>query len=385
VTLWGAEERTELRELQGDDEWLKGVKYSPNGRQIATWSVGNAVKIWDADTGLELCHLHGHVAPVETLAFSQDCQWIATGSNDSTVRIWQSRTGIQSHCLRGHESTVRQLVYSPEGDLLVSSSLDNTVRIWDTRSGIELRCIEPLENAEEDDSSPTRAARRSDSDTVMTVGCPGDLLDASVLRSEYHRRPFPTSMSFRHDGQRIAIAWTDGTIRIWSTRTWEELCCITGHNKGVLSVTYSPDGREVASGSEDHTVRIWDAETGAELRRLRGHEYTVFLVAFSSDGRRLVSGSHDNTTRVWNADSGICIDTIEGRGDVVGIARASGSHRCWRAFISRLETTIEPSRFGESISRFPVAFNELASHPNGVSWAGVSGNHLYIVTLEGGK
>jgi WD40 repeat protein len=42
------------------------------------------------------------------------------------------------------------------------------------------------------------------------------------------------------------------------------LCLQTleGHTESVSSVTFSHDGRRLASGSDDRTVRIWDAETG---------------------------------------------------------------------------------------------------------------------------
>jgi WD40 repeat protein len=37
---------------------------------------------------------------------------------------------------------------------------------------------------------------------------------------------------------------------------------IGGHDRSVLSVVLSPDGQRIASASEDRTIRIWDAATG---------------------------------------------------------------------------------------------------------------------------
>jgi len=46
---------------------------------------------------------------------------------------------------------------------------------------------------------------------------------------------------------------------------------LEGHTGWVSSVTFSHDGRRLASGSADQTVQIWDAETGVLQRTLEGH------------------------------------------------------------------------------------------------------------------
>jgi len=64
---------------------------------------------------------------------------------------------------------------------------------------------------------------------------------------------------------------------------------LTGHEKKVNSIAYSPDGRLLASGSSDRTVRIWDTRTGEEIMSpLRSCGGSVTSVAFAQPDNALL-------------------------------------------------------------------------------------------------
>ncbi len=74
---------------------------------------------------------------------------------------------------------------------------------------------------------------------------------------------------------------------------------LKGHTGAVFSVAISSNGQTLASASEDKTVRLWHLETGELLSTFTGHAEQVNAVVFSPDGQILVSASHDKTIKIW--------------------------------------------------------------------------------------
>jgi WD40 repeat protein len=79
---------------------------------------------------------------------------------------------------------------------------------------------------------------------------------------------------------------------------------LSGHKDVVMSVAFSPDGEVLASASLDGTLRLWNVQTGQFIRSLKGHKGYVYSVAFSPDGGVLASASGDGTLRLWNVQTG---------------------------------------------------------------------------------
>ena len=106
------------------------------------------------------------------------------------------------------------------------------------------------------------------------------------------------------DGQRIASASNDGTVRVWDATTGANTYVYRGHNGGVETVAWSLNGRYIASGGKDNTAQVWDAQTGATLLTYTGHSDHVLGVAWSPDSSRVVSASKDKTAQVWSITNG---------------------------------------------------------------------------------
>ncbi len=106
------------------------------------------------------------------------------------------------------------------------------------------------------------------------------------------------------DGQTLATAGTDRTVRLWGPVTGQERAVLRGHTDRVTLLAFSRDGTVLASASDDRTIKLWEVATAKERTTLKGHGNRVSAVAITPDGVTVVSASLDGTVRLWDARTG---------------------------------------------------------------------------------
>ncbi len=118
-------------------------------------------------------------------------------------------------------------------------------------------------------------------------------------------------VSFSPDNQMIATASADQTVRLWKLdgTSFKLLRTLTGHKAVVTNVSFSPDGQTLASASWDRSIILWDRD-GKLIRRLSGHSQAVVDVSFSPDGQMIASASWDGTSKLWKRD-GTVLKTLK--------------------------------------------------------------------------
>lgn len=72
--------------MTGHCQTVADVKFSPDGRLLASASFDKSIKLWDGKTGDFITTLRGHVQCVFQVAWSADSRFLVSGSKDSTVK-----------------------------------------------------------------------------------------------------------------------------------------------------------------------------------------------------------------------------------------------------------------------------------------------------------
>ena len=296
----------EYNRLEGHNDGVLDVSFSPDGKIIATASDDNKVKLWSHE-GKELLTLAGHKERVNSVSFSPDGKIIATASGDKTVKFW-SLDGTLEQTLTGHRDEVWSISFSPDGKMIASASWDETVKVW-SLDGQELNTLRGhTEKVYSVSFSPDSQflATASEDKTVKLWQRDGSL--KSTLTG--HSRPvYSVSFSPQSGDEMIASASADKTVKIWNYQD-RELKTLRGHKNLVSNVKFSPDGKTIASASADRTVKLWSSESALQ-NTLRGHEQQVTNMSFSPNGEIIASASLDSTVKLWQKD-GRLLKTLKG-------------------------------------------------------------------------
>ncbi|XP_043814347.1 notchless protein homolog isoform X2 [Manihot esculenta] len=92
---------------------------------------------------------------------------------------------------------------------------------------------------------------------------------------------------------------------------------VSGHQQLVNHVYFSPDGQWVASASFDRSVKLWNGVTGKFVAAFRGHVGPVYQISWSADSRLLLSGSKDSMLKVWDIRTQKLKQDLPGHADEV--------------------------------------------------------------------
>lgn len=288
----------ERNRLEGHNDAVRSVTFSPNGKIIATASEDNTVRLWNIN-GKEIRRFIDNNQMFRNVKFSPDNKIIAAISANNTIKIWQIN-GEKLITLKGQDNQdnfMNSLCFIPDSKILAAPSQDNTIQLWSI-DGQEIKTLKGHK-------FPIWSISCSlNSKNIITADLGGFIIIWSAngerIKTWKAGNQSIFDISFSPDGKTIVTAGGDTTIKLWNL-DGKELKTIGKHDNYVTSVSFSSDGQTIISGSADNTVKLWSIE-GKELKTLKGHNNSVFSVSFNPDHKIIASASADNTVKLWNLD-----------------------------------------------------------------------------------
>jgi cell division cycle protein 20 (cofactor of APC complex) len=177
----------------------------------------------------------GHRQEVCGLKWSPDGQQLASGGNDNLLCIWDINTRMRGgifqqnqyqpnvvtspkYCFAEHKAAVKALAWCPwQRHLLASGggSRDQTIKFWNTDAGGLVQSIQT---------------------------------ESQVCALQWN--PYDREILSSH-------GFVNNQLCIWKYPQMKKIADLRGHTSRVLHLALSPDGTTVASAAADETLRFW--------------------------------------------------------------------------------------------------------------------------------
>lgn len=282
-----------------DDRMPHGrfLSFSPDGRTLATCTMGHEVKLWDIEDRKVLATLSGHSGTVDVALFSADGKTLASCSLDQTVRLWDVSSGTLVRTFKGHSDEVWDVAFSPDGNRVASVSKDGAVKLWNPRAASndspELKAFLPVGF----DWNGNLVGNTSGAE--LTTVDPQTLQNVSVQALDHLQYVQLGSLS--SDGRTLALPLTNrAEVEVWDLQRRQSICRVGWVESRRSIVAFAPKLQLLATATRNQTVTLWQLPEGRACSVLTN---TASPVAFSPDERTLITcGERGDEFKLWKLE-----------------------------------------------------------------------------------
>ena len=225
----------------------------------------------------------GDIHPIYSVAFHSDGMQLFSGKEDG-LRRWRVADGQEVGNRMGKD-VIAAISVSRNGKWIVCGT-SKGASVWDAKT------------------------------QEMSIGVEGTVFVRAVDIS-------PESTRFA-----TASGIDDNKASIWNIITGERLVGPLQHDNGIIGIKFSPNGEHIATAVEDSTIRVFDRRKGDQLLAIEANisPWSVSTpLAWSNDGQQFFAASRGRKIKSFDVSTGsqLAESQVRGAGEVRSIALAA--------------------------------------------------------------
>ncbi|XP_032430829.1 WD repeat-containing protein 90 isoform X2 [Xiphophorus hellerii] len=158
--------------------------------------------------------------------------------------------------------------------------------------------------------------------------------DSSIIRLVSGHRAKVNDVVFSRDESRFATCSQDGSVRVWSTGSFELVVQFQVINQACRCLCWSPssssDGSRLAAGYGDGTLRIFQLASTEMEMKLRPHQEAISAITYSASGHVILTAGSKGLVAISSPISGATIRVIRDHKGAAINSIQSVSEQCKR-------------------------------------------------------
>jgi WD40 repeat protein len=331
IEIWRLRDGKHLTGFGLSDESgaVTAVAFDPSGSYFAAANTNREVGIWSTFDWKPLGEpmpAHGIARAIAFDPSSEAGTELASATDEGVVALWDAGrtmrlgTGIAS----GGFESVSALAFDPDGRVLASVTF-GSLTMWDTSSRERIGRPLDVDGVSRRQEFVNGLSMTPDGERFAVAMSDGAVsvwsVDERVPTTDAppSHEGHATTVAFDATGRLLASGGDDGSVFLWNVREHRASGepFVTRPSSGVRSIAFRPGGDTLAIATVDGRIILWDVGTRQTTETLEGHDAEVTSVAFTPDGQTLASAGSDGSLLLWDIETGRVERVVVRSGDPV--------------------------------------------------------------------
>ncbi|WP_372367720.1 WD40 repeat domain-containing serine/threonine-protein kinase [Candidatus Uabimicrobium sp. HlEnr_7] len=264
IKLWSLENKQITKSII-NNSYINSIDL--NKSKVVCGGKDGTINKWNIDNSKIIATMKGHKAPIWCVKFSKDGKYIASGGEDNLVYLWNAKNAKQQAVFKGHSNTVTAVDFSRNKRYLASSSKDKTVILWDIVNKKRLAVFS-------ESKSEIYAVSFAPDNQHLAIGANNRIYIWNIHNNHISTiifdKPDIRYCTYSGDGKYIICNFSAG-IKIWDITTSQELPIARHHNMQILRY----NGNDLICSTFDGFTYLW--EPFQKYNILQSHPQTNHL------------------------------------------------------------------------------------------------------------